>query len=343
MKYMGRRWVALAAMVLLLLTGCGQQPAALPTGQMEVHFIDVGQGDSALIRTEDHAMLIDAGTNEAGEDVVSYLKEQGVQKLDYVVGTHPHEDHIGGLDDVIEAFDVEHVVLPDKVSTTKTYEEVLDAVEAKNLSVTVPQPGEEFSLGEGKVEVLSPPQDAGWDDNNSSVVCRLSFGENSFLFMGDAETQAEKELLKQGADLKSQVLKLGHHGSDTSTSQEFLQKVAPQYGVISVGKGNVYGHPEDRVLQRLEENDVTYFRTDEMGTIVAKSDGQNLSFYPQCKGQEEDDQPQQTEQDMVLITKNGKRYHRMDCGSIKNSKTTQISREEAIVAGYTPCLQCQPE
>ncbi len=238
------------------------------TDDLKVYFIDVGQADSILVTSKDKAMLIDAGNNEDGEDVVNFIKEKGITKLNYVIGTHPHEDHIGGLDDVINAFDIDNVLLPDITTNTKTFEDVLDAIENKHLEITTPQIGDTFTLGESNCEVKSTIIDNS-NLNLATLVIRLEFGKNSFLFMGDAETENEEQTTWE----QTTVLKVGHHGSNTSSSLKFLEQVKPQIAVIMVGEGNRYGHPNEETLEKLEKMNSKIYRTDENGTITITSDG----------------------------------------------------------------------
>ena len=238
------------------------------TDDLKVYFIDVGQADSILITSKDETMLIDAGNNEDGVDVVNFIKEKGITKLSYVIGTHPHEDHIGGLDDVINAFDIENVVLPDITTNTKTFEDLLDAIENKHLEITTPKIGDTFTLGESNCEVKSTIIDKS-NLNLASLVVRLQFGETSFLFMGDAETENEEQTTWE----QSTVLKVGHHGSNTSSSLKFLEQVKPQIAVIMIGKDNSYGHPNQETLEKLEKMNSKIYRTDEDGTITITSDG----------------------------------------------------------------------
>jgi competence protein ComEC len=198
-------------------------PSAQPGQTLEVHFIDVGQADSILVRQGGAAMLIDAGNNPDGPDVVSYLRSQGVTQLDTLVGTHPHEDHIGGLDTVLYALQTDRVIMPKVAHTTKTFKDVIDAIEAKNLKVTTPVPGQTFALGDASCTVLAPQQHAYDDLNNYSVVLRVTFGGTAFLFTGDAEALSEKEMLSGGQDLRADVLKVGHHGSASSTTAAFMR------------------------------------------------------------------------------------------------------------------------
>ena len=239
-------------------------------GAMAVHFIDVGQGDSILAESGGHFLLIDAGENDQGDTVVSYLEEAGVESLDYVIGTHPHSDHIGGLDDVIRAFDVETVILPPVEHTTKTFEDVLDAIEEKDLSITLPVPGDSYGLGGAAFTILAPQRDYGDDLNNWSVGLRLACGDGAFVACGDAEAQAEEDMAASGLALSADVLKIGHHGSSTSTSDAFLKAVSPAFAVISCGEGNSYGHPHKETLEKLEAAGIQVLRTDLLGDITAQ-------------------------------------------------------------------------
>ena len=250
----------------------GQKPSALPAadGAMTVHFIDVGQGDSLLAESDGHFLLVDAGENDQGDTVIAYLREAGVTSLDYVIGTHPHSDHIGGLDDVIRAFDVKAVILPPVAHTTKTFEDVLDAVQEKNLTLTQPKPGDSYALGDAAFTILAPQADYGDDLNNWSVGIRLACAEGALVACGDAEAQAEEDIAASGLPLSADVLKVGHHGSSTSTSNAFLQAVSPAWAVISCGEGNSYGHPHEETLKKLEDAGVSVLRTDLLGDITAQ-------------------------------------------------------------------------
>lgn len=243
-------------------------------GSLSVHFIDVGQGDCIYINQGEYNMLIDAGNNEDGEKLVSYLKNLNVNGFDYVIGTHPHEDHIGGMDDIINNFEIDNYYMPDKLSTTKTFEDVLDALDAKGLSYNVPKIDDEFKLGDATFKVIYSGDDTN-DINDSSIVLKMTYGDNSFLFTGDATSNVEEIILNK--DIKSDVLKVAHHGSSYSSTTEFLDKVNPKYAVISVGTNNSYNHPASITLQKLSNRDITVYRTDLDGTIIFTSDGTNLS------------------------------------------------------------------
>ena len=246
---------------------------------LEVHFIDVGQGDAALIKKGNEFMLIDAGKNVDEKLIVGYLKKHKVKKLQYVIGTHPHEDHIGGLDAVIDNFHIENIIMPNAIATTKTFEDVLDSISKKGLSITKAKSGDIYNFNGASFAILAPNKEEYSNLNNYSVVVKLTYGANSFLFTGDAEAQSEEEILaKNKRLLKSDVLKVGHHGSVTSTTQDFLDAVNPSVAVISLGAENTYGHPHKEISERLESKKIKTYRTDLHGNIIAISDGQSISF-----------------------------------------------------------------
>lgn len=247
-------------------------------GELKVHFIDVGQADSILIQQGNSSMLIDAGNNEDSETVKNYIASQGIKKLDYVIGTHPHEDHIGGLDYVINSFEIGSIYMPKATSTTKTFKDVINSIQAKKIQITIPQSGDSIKLGQADCKILAPNSASYEDANNYSIVIKVTFGNNTFMFTGDAEALSEKEMLNKGFDVKADVLKVGHHGSSSSTSDEFLKKVSPKYAVISVGKDNDYGHPHKETMAKLKNSGISVYRTDECGTIVCTSDGNNINF-----------------------------------------------------------------
>lgn len=334
-------------------------------GELRVSFIDVGQGDSEFIELPNgDTLLIDAGTNETGADVVNYIESLGYSSIDYVVGTHPHEDHIGGLDDVIRTFDVESVYMPKVTADTKTFEDVLDAVAEKGLSINTAKAGVSIVDGEDlSVKMLAPVLDEYDNTNDYSAVIKVVYGDTSFLFTGDAEEYAEDLIT---GDVDSDVLKVGHHGSSTSTGEAFLERVSPSYAVISCGLGNSYGHPHAETIEKL--GGIPVFRTDEMGTIVATSDGSEISFRTLGKSDTgnaaQPEAPQETDtmaspgydegsvsegldiSDGYILNTNSKKIHLPGCSAVDNmsdsNKAYTDDYDQAISEGYTPCKICNP-
>lgn len=236
------------------------------TSNLSAYFIDVGQADACLLESDGHFMLIDAGNNNDAELLLDFLKIHKVEKLDYVIGTHLHEDHIGSLDTIIENFDIGQIYLPNKLHTSKTFEDVLDAIEKKNLTITEPIAGNIFYFNEIPVEIIAPIKD--YDDlNNNSIVLKIDNGDLSFLFTGDIEMEAEKDIIETEIDISADILKVAHHGSDTSSTKEFINRVSPDYTVISVGENNKYGHPSKAIIELFNSLGINIYRTDESGNI----------------------------------------------------------------------------
>lgn len=283
-KQHGKRpdWRALLAVWLTLafLTAAGFAAySAWQTSRIgfAVHFVDVGQGDGAIVVCDGKTLVIDGGTAENGAKMVEYLQNTlHVSKVDFVIGTHPHADHIGGLPDVIRACKVKKLYSPVDEFEAKTFETMKRAADDKKLKITVPQAGQSFSLGRAKVEFLAP---LGIYDNvnDLSLVIRITYGQTAFLFTGDAERPSEYDMTDSGEDLSATVLKVGHHGSNTSTSYIFLRQVMPAYAIISCGKDNAYGHPHEEVLSRLADEGAAVYRTDECGRIVCRSNGAKVT------------------------------------------------------------------
>ena len=252
-------------------------PEVTDSSTFAVHFVDVGQADCALVACDGQYMLIDGGNAEDSDLVYAYLKEQGVKHLDYLVASHLHEDHIGGLSAAPYAATVGTALAPETDGTTKVFKNLVKALATRDVELTIPEAGSEFLLGSARVRVLGPVKEYS-DTNNTSLVLAVDYGQTTFLFTGDMEHDAEIDLVESGVDLSATVLKVGHHGSSSSTSYPFLREVMPLYAVISVGEDNSYGHPHEQPLSRLSDAEVTLYRTDRSGTIIARSDGTTVTF-----------------------------------------------------------------
>ena len=276
----------------LLLAGCvdfaalfpftSSSPVSSSDGSVTVSFFDVGQADSTLITLPDGKyVLIDSGNAADGELIAAHLNELGITTLDLLVATHPHEDHIGGMVDIFEQLEILQVYMPElsekDIPATKTYERFLDEVIAEQCQVKAANAGDMVMEGDGyDIICLSPGTSDIGDLNNYSAVLKLNVDDVSFIFMGDAETPMEENMMDSCFDLSADIIKLGHHGSKTSTSEEFLMRVKPSLGIISCGEGNSYGHPDSSTLKLLSKHKIDYFRTDQVGTIHIVTDGQNF-------------------------------------------------------------------
>ena len=276
-------WMIAAVLIVLygiylLLGGADKaEPKAAESPDFSVIFIDVGQADAALLRCEGETMLIDGGNAADSSTIYTVLEKNGVTHLDYVICTHAHEDHVGGLAGALQNCTADKIYCPVTDYDSKAFRNFVKYAEKQCREITVPRPGEEFAFGGAVVDILACDPTAS-ETNNSSIVAKITYGEISFLFTGDAEEEVERMLLEQNADLSATVLKVGHHGSSSSTSYWFLNEVMPRYAVISVGKDNSYGHPDEKVLSRLRDADVTVFRTDEAGDVICTSDGKTVTF-----------------------------------------------------------------
>ncbi|GHU93591.1 competence protein ComE [Clostridia bacterium] len=274
---MKRKIILFALLLSLLLSACEILPESEPNGELTVYYIDVGQADSALVLCEGAAMLIDGGNAADSDLIYTFLKNHEIDKLDYIVATHAHEDHVGGLAGALSYAAADTALCPVTDYDTKAFKNFVKALDKQGIDITVPKHGDAFNLGGADVKILGPinPSD---EPNNMSIVMKITYGDTSFLFTGDAERAEEADILDAGYDLSSTVLKVGHHGSDTSATYPFLREIMPLYAVISCGKKNSYGHPHENTLSRLRDADVTLFRTDMQGTITAVSDGKTVSF-----------------------------------------------------------------
>lgn len=326
-------------------------------GTLTVTWLDVGQGDAAVIQCGGQSMLIDGGKPEKSSYIYAWLQQHGLSYLDVIVATHVDADHIGGLSGALNYASVGTAYCPETTGTTETFQSFVKYLAQRGKQITVPTAGETFALGGAQIQILGPLHRAE-DSNDNSIVLKVSFGATSFLFTGDAERTEEQDLLNSGVNLQSTVLKVGHHGSDTSTSYPFLRAVAPQYAVISVGAGNSYGHPTEAVLSRLRDAGVTTFRTDMQGEITAVSDGQTINFSTAKNavaiasvnaggGNADGAAGAGTTAGSYVLNTNSHKFHLPSCSSVetispKNRKDVNESREQIISEGYAPCKRCNP-
>ncbi len=286
LKFKSAFCVILAIVTAMLFCSCnfnfdslyeGTQSLESKESTLTVHYLDVGQGDSIFIELPtNETMLIDASVNAYGNGIVQYIEEQGYNRIDYLVATHPHADHIGGMRKVIKSLEIGKIYMPKATSNTNTYKKLLTEIKNEGLKINTAKAGETIYEDEDLGIYLLAPNSEKYDDlNNYSAVIRIVYGSRAFLFMGDAEKLSEKEIT---ADIKADVLKLGHHGSSTSTSKEFLERVQPIAAVASCGENNDYGHPHKETVELLEKEGIEFYRTDTMGTIIATSDGNFLNI-----------------------------------------------------------------
>lgn len=337
-----KRMIVVVLLLLWLLTGCTgvTEYREIPEDAqgLEVHFIDVGQADCALLRCGGETMLIDGGNVEDSDLVVSYLLNQDVTALDYVVNTHAHEDHVGGLPAVLAVLEAKAIWCPVEEYGTKCFSDFVKYADQQRQSLICPEPGSTYELGDAQVTVLGPVRDD-YDTNNTSIVLRVDYGLTSFLFSGDAEVQSETDILDAGYDVSATVLKVGHHGSSTSTGYRWLREVQPEYAVISCGTGNSYGHPHEEVLSRLRDVDVALYRTDLQGNILCISDGESVSFQTE-KDAAVTNPTQKTE--VFIGNQNSKKFHRDTCSGLPKEENRVFfdSYDDALEAGYTPCGRC---
>ncbi len=345
-------WVLVFLFIMLFLAMAyimfnRQEAANLPDegGSFQVHFIDVGQADAALVICDGHAMLIDGGNAEDSDLVYSYLERHGVKHLDYMVASHAHEDHIGGLSGALNYATVGTAFCPVTEYSSKVFQSMVKYLDDQEKVLTVPEPGDRFTLGSAWVEILGPVKE--YDDtNDTSIVLRIDYGETSFLFTGDMETGAEQDLMESGADVRATVLKAGHHGSDTSTSYQFLREVMPKYTVISVGEGNSYGHPSEEVLSRFRDAGTEVYRTDMQGHIIAVSDGKTVAFHTEKEADTATNPTGNPTLQTYIGNAGSKKFHLPDCASVSSIQTDKkvvfLSRLQATLQGYEPCGRCKP-
>lgn len=313
------------------------------TGIMEVHFIDVGQGDSTLIQlTDGKNILIDGGNRGDAAVIAKYLQDQQVSTIDYLIATHPHEDHIGSLPAIIRSFDIGSIYMPKVTANTKIFEDLLLSIKEKGHKINTAAAGVKIiDTKDLKLTIIAPNMSEYDELNNYSAVVRLSYMNTSFLFTGDAEDVSEKEILNKYPDIKSDVIKIGHHGGRTSSTMEFLKNVAPSYAVISLGKDNDYGHPHKETLERLEAMNMQIYRTDLMGSIVASTDGNTITVN---KTPIKSSTNNTIMQNVFIGNKNSKIYHINICSGLPKleNQIKLASKTEAENKGYQPCKICKP-
>ncbi len=324
---------------------------AVVESYFQVHFIDVGQADAALLLCDDAYMLIDGGNSADSSLMYSYLKEQEITYLDYILASHAHEDHVGGLAGAMNYADVGAVYCPVTSYDSEPFGDFVKYVEKQNLEITVPEAGDTFNLGSAVVEILG--LNAEGEENDASMIVKISYGDTSFLFTGDAEREAEQALLNSGCDLNSTVLKVGHHGAADSTTYPFLREVMPTYAIISVGAENGYGHPTEGTLSKLEDAGVQIYRTDVHGNIIATSDGQSVTITTEKneKNLVEDTGDAQADAEeegtKYILNTNSKKFHIPSCPSVEtiakhNYAEYTGTAEEVEAMGYVGCKRCNP-
>ena len=266
------------------ILGSNVNPSDIPeNSNFEVHFIDVGQADSALIECDGETMMIDGGNVADSNVVAAYLKKEDVTELNYVVCSHAHEDHVGGLSGALSVTKADNISAPKTEANTKAYKNFKKKAEEQNVEIKHPNVGDEIQLGSSTVEFLGPVDENGKDLNSTSIVLKITYGNTSFLFTGDAEKESENEMLSKGYDLSCDILKLGHHGSSTSTTNKFLTATSPAIAIVSCGKDNDYGHPHKETMNKLNNDHITVYRTDSDGTILAETDGNTYAITTNLK------------------------------------------------------------
>jgi len=316
--------------------------------EFKIYFIDVGQAESSLIICDGQTLLIDGGNVSDSSLIFSFLKSHGITHLNYIIGTHAHEDHIGGLAGALNFASVDIAYCPVTFYDTKAFSDFVKYLEKQNVTITVPRAGETFSLGSAAVEILGPVKEDP-NHNNMSIVTKITYGNTSFIFTGDAEREEEADVLNQGYDLSASLLQVGHHGSDTSTTYPFLREIMPRFAIISSGQGNIYGHPHENLLSRLRDAGAEVYRTDLHGTIICTSDGRSLTFETEktapSTGQESHgEQSAAAGVGAYIGNKNSGKLHLPSCTSLpaERNRVYFDTREEAIDVGFEPCKNCRP-
>lgn len=337
--------IVLIAMTILIACEDGSMPTKFPEANLIVHYIDVGQGDSTLVMFPNNEVaLIDAGTRAGRLDLVKYLKQFKIKKIDYLIGTHPHEDHIGGLPEVIRNFEIGKVYLPNKTNNTQIFEELLNEIKDHNLKITEGKTGVKIIDSQDlKFYTLAPSKEYK-NTNNNSIVTKIIYKDFATLITGDAEKEAESDMIKEGHNLKADILRLGHHGSNTSSTEEFLDKVDPAYAIISLGKDNTYGHPDMEVMDSLAKRNIVALRTDELGSIVLQTDGEKVTWLTGIAESRKTHNIEELEnrEDVYIGNINSQIFHAESCNSLPKQENQIIfsSKEEALKEGYKAHSVC---
>ena len=380
----GKRWLSIVLTLIIAFTLTSfnvQDVQAKDTGsntsnsEMKVHFLDVGQGLSVLVQSDGKNLIYDGGDKKTSSFVVSYLKDQNVKSIDYLVSSHYDSDHMAGLIGCLKVFKVKNVISSDYVHDSKLYTSFVNAVKDKGLKMKHPSVGKTFQLGSASFEILAPKTIDANGSNDNSVAIKITNGNNSIVLTGDAEHSSEADMCNSGIDLNCDILVLGHHGSATATSWDFLQETVPEYAVVSCGKDNKYGHPDKDTMDKLQSMDIQVYRTDKQGTITALSDGTNWKWSaepcndyssgdPNDNGTQPATQSQSTEavsqpetqpaveqtpivtqdtgqENIVWVSETGSKYHRINnCGRMNPDKAVQMSQSDAEARGLEPCKKC---
>ena len=364
-KITAKLLTACLALVLTFLCSCSDKPVVnsssvltdsptsatvLASGlddEISVTVLDVGQGGSIFVELPDEeCMLIDAGESEYGNSVTDYIRDNGYTKIDYLVATHPHADHIGGMREVVNSFDIGKVYMPKVAANTKTYENLLKAIDKKDLKVNTAKAGVNI-LSEDNLEIgIVAPNGSGYEDiNNYSAVVKITYGDVKFLFMGDAETESENEIK---ADVSADFVKIGHHGSNTSSSEAFVRRVGAKYAAVSVAEENDYNHPVKEIINRWRDSGAKVMMTKDVGNIVAQSDGKNLTVNGSvAKVSDNSSAASQEQESRYIINTNTKKIHTLDCPlaediAKKNKEYTELTVSQLEAEGCTPCKSCKP-
>ena len=355
--------IVIFALLLTALNPKHETFAAENDSSFWVEYVDVGQGDCAIIQCDGHYMMIDGGPAKASSVVYTILKNKGIKNIDLMVATHPDADHIGGLSGALNYATAQTVLSPVKSHSTKTFASLDKYVKKQGLDFTMPYYGDTYELGSANVEILGPIYDNA-ESNNLSIVVKITYGDTSFLFMGDAEEEEESDVIRRYKDLECDVLKVGHHGSKSSTSNTLLKAVNPKYAVISVGSDNSYGHPTQEVLDKLSKCNTQIYRTDLQGDIIIISDGKEITVSTEKNASSKDvasgkgnksngalasgnDVTIPSSTTYVLNT-NSKKFHKPDCDSVskmsaKNMKFSTDTAADVIAAGFVACKICRPD